>query len=76
MKYIPYILLLFSVALGAMVEPVAVHHDRVQVAAAEQTHWLTISSGVRHNSKCRWFKNSKGRMCAPDEGRACKVCGG
>ena len=43
---------------------------------AEKTHWLTISSGIRHNSTCRWYKNSKGRMCTKDEGRACKVCGG
>jgi hypothetical protein len=76
MKYLPYILLFFTVALGAMVPPPAVHEERVQDVSAEQTHWLTLSSGVRHNSTCRWFKNSKGRMCGPDEGRACKVCGG
>jgi len=47
-----------------------------QKANATQTHWLTISSGIRHNSTCRHFKNSKGRMCTKDEGRACKICGG
>jgi len=40
------------------------------------THWLTIKSGVRHNSKCRYYKNSKGRPSTKDEGRACKICGG
>lgn len=45
-------------------------------AAAEQTHWITTSSGVRHNKSCRWYKNSKGRPCGPTEGRACKKCGG
>lgn len=46
------------------------------VESAEKTHWLTTSSGIRHNSGCRYFKNSKGRMCSEDEGRACLKCGG
>ena len=46
--------------------------------AKEQTQsfWLTQSSGIRHNSKCRYFHNSKGRPCEKSEGRACKLCGG
>jgi endonuclease YncB( thermonuclease family) len=40
------------------------------------THWLTQSSSKRHNSGCRYFKNSKGRSCGPNDGVACKVCGG
>ena len=43
---------------------------------ADGQHWLTESSGVRHNSSCRYYKSSKGRPCGLDEGRACKVCGG
>jgi outer membrane biosynthesis protein TonB len=39
-------------------------------------HWITSASGVRHNSKCRYFQNSKGRACGAIEGRACKLCGG
>jgi hypothetical protein len=39
-------------------------------------YWLTISSGIRHNSSCRYYMNSKGRSCGPNEGRACKLCGG
>lgn len=42
----------------------------------EQSYWITSSSSVRHNSKCRYFKNSKGRPCTKDEGRPCKICGG
>jgi micrococcal nuclease len=43
---------------------------------ADGQHWLTESSGVRHNSGCRYYQSSKGRPCGLDEGRACKVCGG
>ena len=40
-------------------------------------YWLNISSNVRHNSGCRYFKNTKnGRCCGPNEGRACGTCGG
>jgi hypothetical protein len=40
------------------------------------THWLTSSSNKRHNSSCRWYRNSHGRPCRPDEGIPCKICGG
>ena len=43
---------------------------------AALTHWITSSSGVRHNRSCRWFSNSKGRLARASEGRACKQCGG
>jgi len=43
---------------------------------SEQRKWLTIKSGIRHNSSCRYYQNSKGRPCGPNEGRACKICGG
>ena len=39
-------------------------------------YWITNSSSKRHNSKCRWFKNSKGRLGKKSEGIACKICGG
>lgn len=42
----------------------------------EKNYWLS-PSGVRHNRSCRWFGNTKsGRYCGPNEGRACKQCGG
>ena len=47
-----------------------------QEQPVEQAYWLTIKSGIRHNSKCKYFHNSKGRPCNKDEGRACKICGG
>ncbi len=41
-----------------------------------QTHWITSSSGIRHNSGCRYYRNSKGSPCGSNAGRACKICGG
>lgn len=38
--------------------------------------WITTSSNKRHNSSCRYFKKSKGRLGRDDEGLACKSCGG
>ena len=45
-------------------------------ASAALTHWMTKSSGVRHNQSCRWFKRSNGKLVSAKTGRACKVCGG
>ena len=40
-------------------------------------HWLNTSSGTRHNSGCKYFKNTKrGRIAGPSEGKACGECGG
>jgi|GEM_PF-2502224 len=41
------------------------------------TYWITKRSHKRHNSSCRWYKNSNG-YCTddPEEGIACKICGG
>ena len=39
-------------------------------------YWLANKSMKRHNSKCRYYKMGKGRPCKPDEGTACKKCGG
>jgi endonuclease YncB( thermonuclease family) len=48
-----------------------------QVQPAETAYWLNTSSNTRHNSKCKYFKNTKqGRPCAKDEGKACGTCGG
>lgn len=57
-----------------VLEPVPPRQDEVEEQT--RTHWLTKSSGVRHNRGCRYFQNSNGRYCSPHEGRACKVCGG
>lgn len=40
-------------------------------------YWLNTSSGVRHNSNCRNYENTKrGRACGKDDGRAGGCCGG
>lgn len=40
-------------------------------------YWLNMSSNVRHNSICQYYRNtSKGRACGPKEGKACGKCGG
>jgi endonuclease YncB( thermonuclease family) len=45
--------------------------------ATKLTHWVTDSSGIRHNSSCQHFKNSKGRFTDKNGGeRGCKKCGG
>ena len=43
---------------------------------ATGSYWITNSSSKRHNSKCRWFKKSKGRLSDKATGTACKICGG
>ncbi|MFC1597102.1 thermonuclease family protein [Planctomycetota bacterium] len=41
------------------------------------SHWLNMSSNVRHNSSCEWFRKTKrGRFCGPEEGKPCGICGG
>lgn len=48
-----------------------------QPASTGGEHWLNMNSNVRHNESCEHFKNSKkGRLCRPDEGKACGICGG
>ncbi|MDA9856599.1 thermonuclease family protein [Rubripirellula sp.] len=39
--------------------------------------WLNTSSNVRHNQNCEYFKNTKrGRICGPNDGKRCGICGG
>jgi len=43
----------------------------------EMTHWINSKSKVRHNKECRYYgKGKNGKPCGPNDGRACKVCGG
>lgn len=39
-------------------------------------YWMTLSSRKRHNSSCRYFQNSNGKHCGPEDGIPCKLCGG
>jgi len=42
-----------------------------------KTYWINSRSGVRHNSSCRWYGNTKeGYFTDEKEGRACNLCGG
>lgn len=73
------LLLACAILIGAPL--LAVSTPKKAPAEKEQTpaetgYWLTIKSGIRHNTKCRYYKNSQGKPCAKDEGRACKICGG
>lgn len=42
----------------------------------ETKYWLTSSTRIRHNAGCRYYRKSKGMECGPDDGQACKICGG
>jgi hypothetical protein len=57
--------------------------NRASVAASPQSSpgeaqgfWITSSSRKRHNNSCRYYQNSNGRPCGPEDGIACKICGG
>jgi len=40
-------------------------------------YWLNTNSSVRHNSTCRYYRNtSRGRFCNRADGKACGLCGG
>ena len=56
--------------------PAAIQTPQTNPNAPQQKYWLTTSTHKRHNSSCRYFGNSKGRSCGPNEGTPCKLCGG
>lgn len=66
--------------IEAASQPPAVLSPSPPTAAARPLssgdRWLTTSSGIRHNSTCRYYKKSKGRPCSSSEGRPCQKCGG
>ena len=46
-------------------------------AQGEDTgYWLSSKSKIRHNARCRNYRQVKGRPCGPHDGKACKACGG
>lgn len=61
---------------GATHKPANAPETAKPADAQGLTHWITTSSGKRHNSACRYFKTTQGRMGRADEGVACRVCGG
>ena len=42
----------------------------------ETGYWMTSSSHKRHNKTFRYYKNSIGHFCGPNDGIPCKLCGG
>jgi endonuclease YncB( thermonuclease family) len=50
---------------------------RAKEADPKALYWLNTSSGVRHNDRCEHFQRTKkGRLCGPNDGKACGICGG
>ena len=47
-----------------------------QVLEGDGSYWISKSSKKRHNSGCRYFRKSKGALGGPNDGVACKHCGG
>ena len=45
-------------------------------ATAETSAYRISRSGIRHNSRCRYFDSPNNAPCTATEGRACKLCGG
>jgi micrococcal nuclease len=45
---------------------------------AKTKYWINTSSGVRHNSHCRWYGKTREGHFTTDksEGKACGICGG
>ncbi|TWT49041.1 Thermonuclease precursor [Thalassoglobus neptunius] len=51
--------------------------SKVRPSAPTLSYWLNTNSGVRHNSTCQHYGNTKaGRSCSGSDGRACGICGG
>jgi hypothetical protein len=79
MKKLFAFLTVFAV-LGAVFAGVDVIHNGRQNTIcqnSEKRYWQTSSTGVIHNSSCRLYKRSKGKMVDSSAvGRNCKICGG
>ena len=56
-----------------------VNPDKSKVSKGETStggkYWIS-STNKRHNSSCRYYQQSKGKLGNKDEGVACKICGG
>jgi endonuclease YncB( thermonuclease family) len=62
---------------AAGTKPRTAKANTAQKAEPAEKFWLNSGTGVRHNSSCQWFGNTKnGRYCGPNDGRGCKICGG
>lgn len=67
-------------SLSAAPRPRATEGASPSVATASQSdpadaHWMS-GTGKRHNKNCRYFGTGRGHACGPNDGVACKICGG
>lgn len=63
--------------LGVLDTPVPAYLNKKAKQASSGSYWMNISSSVRHNQGCRYYRNTKrGRACGGGEGKACGICGG
>jgi endonuclease YncB( thermonuclease family) len=66
-----------SVDDASKTEPTVEKRSKAEpTTESQQSYWITESSNKRHNSGCKYYKNSKGHSCGPSDGVACKICGG
>lgn len=65
-----------SVATRTTATPLHSTSLRAAPATNTKSYWLSTNSNKRHNSTCRWYKNSRGKACPSTQGTACKICGG
>ena len=74
----PVIGLACRYSIGRILQPEEFRARQQKADKAPATEfWLNTSSNVRHNQNCDHFKTSKkGRICSPNEGKACGICGG
>ena len=69
---------------GVAIAPWEYRANKKQKAAIKKTgdkagllYWLNTTSNSRHNSTCKWYKQTKrGRACKANEGHPCGQCGG
>ena len=55
----------------------SVNTSKESKSVSHREYYLNTKTNIRHNKGCRWYSNTKkGRKCEPDEGQACRVCGG
>ena len=71
------ILAVFIIWLGLYKIMLADNDGSAKVDTEEKKYWRTKSSGMVHNSKCRWYHKSKGEAVAAEPGDLdCSICGG
>ena len=48
----------------------------IEPAGKDTGYWMSSTTKVRHNKRCRNYRKVKGYPCGPKDGRPCKTCGG